>query len=55
MPQGNLPGMPPMPPPPKQNTTALPEPDDEELTRYDLKIQNYELDQDEEEVDYSEI
>lgn len=56
MPQGNLPGMPPMPPPPTQKPKQnLPEPAPEDLKRYDLDIQNYELDQDEEEVDFSEL
>ncbi len=56
MPQG-----PPMPPPPQQGmmppakqAKPLPDPSDEEISLYDLEIQDYDADQDEEDIDYSE-
>ena len=61
-PVGGPPGGPPMPPPPQHDmmpptgqAKPLPEPSDEEILRYDLEIQDYEADQDNEDVDFSEI
>jgi intein/homing endonuclease len=59
-PQGQQP--PPMPPPPQEGgmmpsakqAKPLPEPTDEEISMYDMEIQDYDAEQDAEDVDYSE-
>ena len=39
----------------KPSTSPLVEPDDEDIKKYDLEIRNHGKDQDEEEIDYSEV
>jgi hypothetical protein len=41
--------------PPEGQGKPLPDPSDEEVIRYDLEIQSYDAEQDEEDVDYSEL
>ena len=57
-PMGGAPGMggPPMPPPPTSQSQggAIPKASSEEIKKYDLEIQNYDLEQDIEDIDYSE-
>jgi hypothetical protein len=56
-------GAPPMPPPPQgpgmmppaKQGKPLPEPSEEDIMKYDLEISSYESDQDEEDIDYSEL
>jgi len=50
---GPAPGEPQGPAP--KNVAALPEPEEDEIKRFDLEIQNYDKEQDHEEVDFSEI
>jgi hypothetical protein len=59
-----VPGGPPMPPPPQGGAgmmppagqgQPIPEPTEEEIIKYDMEIQDYEAEQDEEDIDYSEV
>jgi hypothetical protein len=50
-------GMPPMPPPPQSGTStpSIPDASHDEIKKYDLEIQNYESEMDEEEIDWSYV